>query len=204
MIVLGNGESRSLVDINSLTGPTVGCNAIMRDYKTDYLVCCDRRMVQEAINCGANNHSLVYTRKDWHHYFKNNKRIRIVPDLPYAGSERPDDPFHWGSGPYAVLIAAKYAKEGFVDLIGFDLYSKTKTVNNIYKDTPNYDASDKRAVDPRYWIYQIGMVFQCFPKIQFTIYQEPGWDLPKAWNYPNVKVDRLSSIAYNTYYDKWP
>jgi len=198
MIVLGNGESRKNVDVNKLNSPLVGCNAIMRDYKMDYLVCCDRRMVQEAINSNANDYSLVYTRKDWHHYFKNHKRIRIVPDLPYVSNERWDDPFHWGSGPYAVLIAAKYAKEKYVNLIGFDLYSKTDTVNNMYKGTPNYDDPNKRAVDPRYWIHQIGMVFECFPKITFTVYQEPGWKLPKAWNYPNVMVDNISTISYNT------
>ena len=198
MIVIGNGESRASIDIDKLSGPKVGCNAIMRDYNMDYLICVDRRMVQEAIDCSANEPSLVYTRKDWHHYFKNNKRIRIVPDLPYAGSERPDDPFHWGSGPYAVLLAAKHAKEGFVDLLGFDLHSETSNVNNIYKNTPNYDSADKRAVDPRYWIHQIGKVFECFPKIQFTIYQTDNWQLPQAWNYPNVKVDTISNIYYNT------
>ena len=198
MLVIGNGESRSKIDIDKLPGPKVGCNAIMRDYNMDYLVCVDRRMVQEAINCSANEYSLVYTRNDWHHYFRNNKRIRIVPDLPYAGMERPDDPFHWGSGPYAILIAAKYAKEGFVDVLGFDLHSSTSKVNNIYKGTPNYDAEDKRAVDPRYWIHQIGKVFECYPKVQFTIYQDDGWQLPKAWKYPNVKVDTISNIYYNT------
>jgi hypothetical protein len=198
MIVLGNGESRLSVDIKSLDRPLVGCNAIMRDHTMDYLVCVDRRMVQEAINRSANNDSLVYTRKDWYHYFKEHKRIRTVPDLPYVGSERADDPFHWGSGPYAVLIGAKNAKEKQVKLIGFDLYSKTDNVNNIYKGTPNYDDPNKRAVDPRYWIHQIGKVFECYPKITFTIYTEKDWELPKAWNYPNVMVDNISNIYYNT------
>lgn len=198
MLVIGNGESRQGININKLQGPTVGCNAIMRDCNVDYLVCVDRRMVQEAINRSVNEISLVYTRKDWFDRFKEHKRIRMVPDLPYVGSERWDEPFQWGSGPYAVLIAAKYAKEGYVNLLGFDLHSKTETVNNIYKDTPNYDASNKRAVDPRYWIHQIGMVFQCHPRVNFKIYQEPGWQLPQAWNYTNVSVDKISNIYYNT------
>ena len=196
---IGNGESRQGIDIDKLEGDKVGCNAIFRDYKTDYLICVDRRMVNEAIEAGANLHSLVYTRDDWFaSYNKENKRIRLVPDLPYAGYERPDEPWHWGSGPYAVLLAAGLGKERKVNLLGFDLYSKTKKVNNIYKDTKNYDASDKRAVDPRYWLYQIGKIFECFPKVQFTIYQEDDWQLPKAWKYPNVKVDTISNIYYNT------
>jgi len=91
-----------------------------------------------------------------------------------------------------------YAKERYVNLIGFDLHSSTKTVNNIYKGTDNYDPADKRPVDPRYWIHQIGMVFKCFPNIEFTIYQEPKWNIPKTWNKVNVKVDKISNIYYNT------
>ena len=197
MWTIGNGESRQGINLSKLDGPKVGCNAIIRHCDVDYLVCVDRRMVDEAIDRKANENSLVFTRSEWHGRYKEHKRIRILPELPYVGSERWDDPFQWGSGPYAVLVATKYQKEKEVKLIGFDLYSKTKFVNNIYKDTPNYDSGNKRAVDPRYWIHQIGMVFNCFPKIQFTIYQD-NWDLPKAWNYPNVKVDTLSNIYYNT------
>lgn len=198
MLVIGNGESRKSINIDNIASPKVGCNAIMRDYYTDYLVCVDKRMVSEAIQSGANiRGSLVYTRPDWFDSYKT-LRIRQVPDLPYVGSDRWDEPFNWGSGPYAVLIGAKYAKEGRVGLLGFDLYSKDNKVNNVYKGTPSYDDSSKKAVDPRYWIHQIGMVFKCFPKLQFTIYQEPKWQLPKAWNYPNVIVDKISNIYYNT------
>lgn len=197
MWAIGNGESRTQINIKNLSGPKVGCNAIYRDFNMDYLVCVDKRMVQEALNARVNlKDTLVYTRPDWYPQFKT-LRVRQVPPLPYKGEERWDEPFQWGSGPYAVLIAAIFAKEQYVNLIGFDLHSKTKTINNIYKGTPNYDDADKRAVDPRYWVHQIGMVFECFPKIQYTIYQEPGWELPKAWNYPQVKVDKISNISYN-------
>ena len=193
MLVIGNGESRKNVDIDSLDMPKVGCNAIMRDTTVDYLVCVDKRMVEEAINRKVNDRCLVYTRADWHPRYEA-QRIRKVPDLPYQGEHRADQPFQWGSGPYAVLIGAMYARERYVNLIGFDLYSTNKLVNNVYKDTPNYSAGDKRAVDPRYWVHQIGKVFECYPKISFTIYQEAGWQLPQAWNYPNVTVDKISKL----------
>jgi hypothetical protein len=198
MWAIGNGESRAIIDIDKLVGLKSGCNAIYRDYYTDYLVCVDKRMMQEALNAGANNKgTLIYTRKDWYPQFKTLK-VRQVPPLPYSGEERWDEPFQWGSGPYAVLIAAMYAKEKYVNLIGFDLHSKTKKVNNIYKGTPNYDSAEKNAVDPRYWIHQIGMIFECFPKIKFTIYQKSNWELPQTWNYPHVTVDNISNIYYNT------
>jgi len=199
MLIIGNGESRSQIDLNKIDLPKVGCNAIFREHFTDYLVCVDKRMMAEALRAEINirTDTLIYTRPDWYDHFKT-LRVRQVPPLPYTGEERWDEPFQWGSGPYAVLIGTLYTKIKEVKLIGFDLHSKTGKVNNVYKGTPNYDDADKRAVDPRYWIHQIGMVFSCFPKIQFTIYQEPGWELPKAWNYPNVKVDKISNIYYNT------
>jgi len=198
MIVIGNGESRKDIDIKNLPDPKVGCNALYRDYYTDYLVCVDKRMVKECINAGVNTKgTLIYTRPDWFQQFKT-LRIRKVPELPYVGSDRWDEPFQWGSGPYAVLIGAMYTKLKEVKLIGFDLYSKTNNINNVYKSTPNYDNETKRPIDPRYWIHQIGMVFCCFPKVKFIIYQDKDWELPKAWNYPNVKVDNISNIYYNT------
>ena len=193
-LVIGNGESRRGIDIDSINTTKIGCNAILRDFKVNHLVCVDRKMVREAVS--TNYQSLIYTRKDWASEFQHIPLVKEVPELPYHGTERHDEPFQWGSGPYAVLVGAIYTKTNTVDLIGFDLHSKTPTVNNIYKGTPNYIDADKRAVDPRYWIHQIGMVFKCFPKIQFTIYQD-DWELPESWNYPNVMVDKISKIRYN-------
>lgn len=195
MLVIGNGESRHGIDITALEGPKVGCNAIIRDFNVDYLVCVDQRMLNEAINRRANETTLVYTRRSALAQYSKEKFVRAVPDLPYQGIERWDDTQHWGSGPYAVLIGATYSKEREVRLLGFDLYSKDNNVNNVYKDTFGYKESNSHAVDPRYWIYQIGMVFQCFPKVQFTIYQDTDWQLPKAWNYSNVSVDNISNIV---------
>ena len=193
MYVFGNGESRTSININTLDGIKIGCNAIYRDYTMDHLVCVDRRMVNEAIDNGINDYALVYTREDWVGHYNQFKRIRAVPKLPYNGTERWDEPFQWGSGPYAVLLAAKLCKGPTVHLIGFDLYSPTQTVNNVYKGTSNYDSSDKRAVDPRYWIHQIGMVFKCFPNVNFVVHND-NFELPKAWKYPNVTIDKISSL----------
>ena len=193
MYVFGNGESRTSININELDGIKIGCNAIYRDYAMDHLVSVDRRMVNEAIDNGINDYALVYTRQDWLAQYNQFKRIRAVPKLPYNGTERWDEPFQWGSGPYAVLLAAKLCKGPTVRLIGFDLYSPTQTVNNVYKGTSNYDDANKRAVDPRYWIHQIGMVFKCYPKVSFVVHND-AFELPKSWKYPNVTVDKISSL----------
>ena len=111
MLVIGNGESRKDINIDLYRGRTIGCNAILRDYSVDYVICVDRRMVREAIERGFNSATHIFTRPDWIKEFKNEPRILKVPDLPYSGNDRWDEPFQWGSGPYAVLLGAMLAKE---------------------------------------------------------------------------------------------
>lgn len=188
MFVIGNGESRKSINLDKLAGPKIGCNAIFRDYYTEYLVCVDRSMVKEAQAAGADIDRVVYTRSDWSQRFK----IHTVPDLPYQGTHKADDPFNWGSGPYAVLLAATLTTN--ISLVGFDLYSKDNKINNIYKETLNYKSSDHRAVDPRYWIYQIAKVFECFSNTQFKICQTDEWVIPDSWKKSNVAVDKISNI----------
>ena len=192
MLVIGNGESRKFVDIDKIKLPKIGCNAIHRHYAVQHLVCVDRRMVNEAVRTGYNAKNKIYTRRDWWGSYRLNQNVHQVPELPYKGDQRPDEPFQWGSGPYAVLLGATLSKD--IRLLGFDLYSKTKHVNNIYKDTENYDSASKRAVDPRYWIYQIGKVFEHFPKTKFTLYVEQDWTQPETWKKPNVMLDSISNI----------
>jgi hypothetical protein len=188
--VFGNGESRKDLNLNKFIETKVGCNAIHRDFYVDHLICVDRRMVQEALD--TNYKGTIYTRKDWSHFFKN-KPVTLLPDLPYTGNTRPDEPFQWGSGPYAVLIAATL--DDRVNLFGFDLHSDNPYVNNIYKDTANYDAATKPAIDPRYWIYQISKVFECYSDKYFTVYNRSDWKLPESWNLANVEFKTLDSLA---------
>jgi hypothetical protein len=174
VLVIGNGESRKDIDIDLLNYTKIGCNAIYRDFKVDHLVCVDKPMLKEAVDSDYNVNSKIYTRK------------------PYVGSERPDDPVHWGSGPYAVLLAAKLTTDD-IHLLGFDLYSTDNKVNNIYKDTVNYSLAHNSAVDPRYWIYQIGKVFECFPNTNFIIHNN-NFELPKAWKKTNAMVDNVIKL----------
>lgn len=195
-LVLGNGESRSKINLsNFLKDYTViGCNALHRDFIVDHLVCCDRRMGEEAIISENTKTTQIYVREDWFKYFrkiKKDKRIFEVPKLPYEGNLKQDQPFHWGSGPYAVLLAAQLEYTTVI-LAGFDLYGINERVNNIYKDTKNYSKHDSNPVDPSYWIYQIGKVFQNYPNTDFIIWNNVDWKMPKEWQYPNVKFEHLN------------
>jgi hypothetical protein len=192
MIVLGNGESRRNLDIAAIDEHVIGCNAVVRDFDVDYVVCCDKRMVKEALLTDVKK---IYTRKRWF-FGWGDSRVVELPDIPYKGSNRQDEAIHWGSGPYAVLLAAKDAST--VYMAGFDLYGNDKYLNNIYKDTANYKASTDLRVDPSYWIYQIGKVFELYPRRDFVILQPADWVLPKEWQHDNVKVDNKMYYKYNT------
>ena len=97
--VIGNGESRADFDINTtkLIGMTVGCNAVHRDMQPDYLVCADKKMVFEVLKDKDNKVPYpLYTRPMWLDSFKTHHFLSM-PDIPYEGNERIDDPFHWGT-----------------------------------------------------------------------------------------------------------
>ena len=192
MLVIGNGESRKGIDLKKIKQEKIGCNAIYRDTRVDHLVCVDRRMLEEVYATDCSNYTKIYTRRDWFPRYYLNSNLHMVPDLPYNGDERWDQPFQWGSGPYAVLLAATLSES--VELLGFDLYSQTKTVNNVYKGTKNYDPTDKRPVDPKYWIHQISKVFELYPQTRFTIYINDTWQQPDQWKKTNVVLDSISNL----------
>jgi hypothetical protein len=191
VLVIGNGESRKHVDLESYrsTHTIIGCNALHRDINVDHLVCCDRRMADEAIVNPNIGDTLIYVRDSWYHFFRKilkNKQIQHLPPIPVAGDTKKDQPDHWGSGCYAILLAAHLGFEE-ISLIGFDLYPTRDRVNNVYKDTPNYAKADAQAVDYSYWVYQTAVVFRSYPNTQFNVINQSNWSMPKEWQKNNVK-----------------
>jgi hypothetical protein len=194
MIVIGNGQSRQTINLNNLTGQKIGCNAIIRDTHVDYLVCCDKKMVRQALQ---QNFSPIYTRSRWSDDF-DSVNVQSLPELPYKGEDRKDDPFNWGSGPYAILLACNLQKTKptatNIKLVGFDLYGLDGKLNNMYANTNGYKDADEEQVDWSYWEYQIAKIFERYPYLKFTIYNLDGWKCPKTWNFKNLKVDILENL----------
>lgn len=197
VVVVGNGESRSALNLNVLKDKVtlIGCNAIHRDLAVDHLVCCDQRMVNESVANKSIPH--IYTRpryyNDFHKALQKNS-VNNLPSLPYQGKLKADQPEHWGSGPYATLLAA-HLKFKIVYMIGFDLYGNKHLVNNVYKNTVNYLPENKSAVDPAYWIYQGRKVFQCYENTSFKIFNTADWRLPTDWQLPNVQLFGLDKFT---------
>lgn len=206
--VIGNGESRAGFDINTTKqlGLTVGCNAVHRDMDPDYLVCADKKMVLEVLRDKDNKIPYpLYTRPMWLDSFKKHQFLP-VPDLPYEGKDRMDDPFHWGTGQFATLVALNNTWRGWVGqkaqtvfLLGFDLYGSgddQKLHNNIYKDTDNYWSTSRHAVPHHYWVYQMSKIFEHFPSTTFFQVNAEGWKTPDEWSqWPNFEFISVDEYA---------
>ena len=208
--IIGNGESRKDFDIKTtkLLGMTVGCNAVYRDMDPNFMVCADKKMIFELLHERNNNVPWpLYTRPQWSKSF--NKFIFLdMPKLPYEGEERRDNPFHWGTGQFATLVALSNSHGGWLGqnpqtifLLGFDLYGAGKDQklhNNIYKDTENYWSADRHAVPHHYWQYQMSKIFEHHPNINFFQVNTEGWVIPKDWeqwsNFNFITLDEFSDF----------
>ena len=195
--IIGNGESRRGFDLSPLKSfsTVVGCNAIHRDYFTEYLVCCDRHMCQQAVN-NASKNTTIYTRENWSGQFANWPNVTTLPALPYSGDQRKDEPFHWGTGPYAGVVGLTF-KPNAIFMLGFDLHPIEKdVVNNLYKGTEGYTYI-KRPVDPSYWIYQFHKLMgYSDPDVRWIVVNHERWEMPKEWKvHANVFQETYEGMA---------
>jgi len=183
--LIANGESRLKLNINDLSGLRIGCNAIHRDHTIDRIVAVDRALVQEALDAGYPNK--IYTRRDWYTSFVYSPQVVLLPPLPYVGDQRSDDPWHWGSGTHAANLAGSLNPKE-VHLWGYDLWGNEEMINNCYKGTKHYDPRDHHAIDPSYWVYQLGKCFQHYSTVTWIQHQPEGWSKPPSWIYNNLKI----------------
>lgn len=181
VLVVGNGESRKAINLARFVNrlPIVGCNAIYRDIAVDYLVCIDARLVEEvytgSISVPVYSNQLQY-----------NNRIVQLPTIPFLQNSRALYYKNWSSGAYALLLSATL-EFTTIYIIGFDLYSTTGYVNNVYKNTVNYSSSISHAVDPAYWIYQSACIFRHFTNKSFIVVNDTNWVMPELWKLSNVQ-----------------
>lgn len=191
VIVIGNGESRTNINIQQLVKNnfTVACNAFHRDHSPDVLICCDRDTAYEALKNTKIPNTKIVVREDFYLNNKDrfhNRYLEIVPSLPAVSEHRQDQPEHWGSGTYAALYAARQNPKE-IYLIGFDLYGRKGLVNNIYKGTEHYSPATAQSVDPSYWIYQLSVVFKYNLPKRFFIVNDKNWVFPEPWKLSNVE-----------------
>ena len=139
--ILGNGNSRCSVDLNTLTplGITYGCNWIFKEYTPNVLIATDRSIADHIQETGYAQKNRFHTRK---------------PIVDLGGKSLSNDYKGFSSGPNAAAMACI---DGHTDiyLLGMDLGSTNGMFNNIYADWQFY----KKKLDPPTfagnWINQI-------------------------------------------------
>ena len=152
--VLGNGQSRSSVDLVQLQklGSIYGCNALYRDWQPDCLVATDRPIAEAIQRSGYSKKNRFYTRKP----------------LPDMGAQVVPRKYHGNSsGPIACAIAALDGHDR-IYLLGYDMGpSPSMRFNNVYAGTEFYKSPDAAPTYTGNWIRQLVSVAQDFPKTQF-------------------------------------
>ena len=179
--VIGNGVSRQPIDLEKCKqlGTTIGCNAIVRDFAPHIISAADSSMVEHTKSMFNGK---IYTRPEWNTQYE----VAEYPPLPYEGNTRPDNPWHWNSGPHAINIAC-LEKPDVCYLLGFDL-TQNKEPNNVYMNTEGYD---DKVINPKYWHYQINKLIECYAHVNFI------WIVPNAYVCP-VEWEKHGNFSRDT------
>jgi len=170
--VLGNGQSRSRLEINRLVGKgkIYACNAVYRTFAPDYLVAVDPKMVHEIV--GSNYH---LDGQVWTNY---NKAYDKYVGLHYFSPNK-----GWSSGPTALSLASDhYYNEIFI--LGFDFEGLMggKRFNNVFADTPNYKKSHEPATYYGNWLRQTETIVKTHSDIQYKRVITEGDFCPSVLN----------------------
>lgn len=182
---VGNGESRKDIDLNKLSkyGYISGCNAIYRDFSPDLLVAVNQGMIKEIKDSNYKG-QFAYMENMVDSKGKLEKVIIIdnyeetfigyVSEGPHTIDIKYPIFFGevpgWSSGSISILVSIDLLKREKIDsiyLVGYDFFSDTRTVNNVYKNTPNYLGKNKPSISPNNWIDEIKQIVTKNSGIEF-------------------------------------
>lgn len=190
--VLGNGTSRSPINITSLrkNGPIYGCNAVYRTDIVDHLVAVDAKMIAEITN---NRYQLKHPV--WTNLRKGFDK--------FDGLNFMNPNLGWSSGPTALFLASQHKRER-IYILGFDFKGTDggKKINNIYADTPNYKKSEDKATYYGNWLKQTCQVIKDNPNIQYTrIIQPDNYCPAELNNFENFSTMTLEEFCNHLPHD---
>lgn len=183
--VIGNGESRQGFDLKQLRkfGPIYGCNALYRDFIPDLLIAGDSPMIREIEeNYRGHNFFRVLNESYLELPLGNNSHPIKLPSLVGTGT-------NWYAGIVAAwLMCHINTNLETVHLVGFDMYGKGpkgRYINNLYKGTLNYAASDAEQepllrIDKHVLSFH-ELVFKVFPHIKFLRVGNKSDPFPELW-----------------------
>lgn len=187
--VVGNGTSRSTIDLESLKnkGIIYGCNALYREFDPHYLIAVDTKMILE-INKSKVQHKIpVWTNR--------NKMYAKFTGFNYFEPSK-----GWSSGPTALWKASEDGADE-IYILGFDykgIGENQDKVNNMYSGTFNYKKTGERATYFGNWLKQTVTTIQKFPKKRYIrVIGSSGYvpkELSKLSNLKHISVEDFKEI----------
>jgi hypothetical protein len=164
-VVIGNGVSRLDFNLDNLkkasgllgasTVQTYGCNALYRDFATDFLVATGNNgIIDEIATSSYVDNNIVYTNNL--HLLEHPSKFYLIPYDPYADA-----------GTTAAYIAA-FDGHKKIYLLGFDGYDTPGHNNNVYADTPGYDPTWEFEVEGEKLINNRIQLFNVYNDVDFV------------------------------------
>ena len=170
--ILGNGKTRLNYDIDLLKsiGKVYACNRAYEDFIPDVLVSVDKDIAHEI---QQNGYSAIHD-----HYTRAANIIKYSGAIPIAKN------YGFSSGPVALTIAAMNGTKNLF-MIGMDLISDTKNINNLYSDRLFYKTSDSHATYHGNWVTQIqGIIKEHLNQTFYHVGPLSGYT-PEEWKMCN-------------------
>jgi len=196
-VVLGNGISRTeLYPQGDLFGllknhkggllaagavQTYGCNAIVRDFIPDFVVCNDV-LAHEMVNDGYCDKTIVYG---------NANMILSYPGKFYL---TPQDP-SWDMGAIAAYLAC-FDGHTTVYLMGFDCHTGESYYHmNVYSGTDGYpDVAEPTTEE--FFSQTLQLVMKTYHNVDFVrVTPTPNYYMPERWKYQL----NLRQITFNEF-----
>jgi len=190
-----------------------------KEHLDDILVSNERGDSDQFVMHGANLKGIVeMIKRNGEKYKKNvnNSTIKVswikTPDRSHSlmdimvnefGDKKTPKDHGWSCGPTSGYVSIKREKPKEIFLIGHDLYSATKHVNNMYKSTKNYVAQQNAPTPCINWIRQWYTLFKWFPEVKFYKVNQfnDGRDMVNSpiteWE-NNKKLPNVEYISYST------
>lgn len=186
-LVIGNGISRTEFDLSfllegrSYVGAnwerlkntkrfyTYGCNALYRNWKTDFLIATGEGIIKELSESEYVDSNIVYA---------NNWTLTKYPNKFHF---IPQDP-HWNSGAIAAYLAA-FDGHKRIFLMGFDGIDNLSNNSNVYAGTTNYPAVNETILED-YWIQSLNLVMETYSDTEFIrVAPTDSFRTPELWKY---------------------
>jgi hypothetical protein len=147
---------------------TYGCNALYRDYKTDFLIATGDVIIQEIAASGYCTNSVAYAKK------------QEIVNFPGKFHVVPQDP-QWNAGAIAAYLAA-FDGNKKVFMLGFDGIDSNNSYN-VYVGTNGYQGIESN-LSESLWIQSLSLVMNTYQDVEFIrVAPTSSYRVPELWKY---------------------